>query len=113
MTNKEAFEWFAFIIGVLFFVWLSLPVVCLLLSVGNFISSFVPKKKYSDAEIDRIFGNNFVPANAIPVTKKIPVEPRHHSSINNGSSVKEYRLPDGSMVAFDCEKVDVSERSAI
>ena len=33
--------------------------------------------------------------------------------LNTNSNIKEYRLPDGSKVAFDANEVEFSERSAI
>lgn len=111
MSNEQMFEIFARIIGISFLICVAIPIIGILCSLLAFLSHLLPERKLSDAEIDRIFGNNFsggyVEATA-PAPKKTP-----KTSLNTNSPVREYRLPDGSMVAFDTGKVEVSEKLVI
>lgn len=115
MSNEQLFNWFAFIIGIAFLVWLSLPIIQLMFFVSESIGSFLPKRRLSDDEIDRMFNNNFVVVpekNQTRNRNKKPTNP-YQNNLNTSSSIREYSLPDGSKVAFDADEVDVSERSAI
>ena len=111
MNNEQLFNWFTYILGIAFFVWLSLPIVSILFSVSEAIASLAPKKRYTDEEIDRIFKNDFskLPVKNPSRKSKNP----YRENLNTSSSIREYSLPDGSKVAFDSSEVDVSERSAI
>lgn len=111
MANEQLFNWFTYVLGIAFFVWLSLPVVSILFSIGEVIGSFAPKKRYSDEEIDRIFGNDFSDLPVKNPTRK--PKKQNTKSLNTSSSIREYCLPDGSKVAFDANEVDVSEKSVI
>jgi hypothetical protein len=111
MSNEQMFEIFARVIGISLFISFAIPIIGIICSFLGFLTHLLPERKLSDAEIDRIFGNNFAAKYeeaAAPVRKKAP-----KSDLNTNSPVREYRMPDGSMVAFDTGKVDVSERSAI
>ena len=48
----------------------------------------------------------------VPEPKRVPKQIAP-APINTSSNIKEYRLPDGSKVAFDITKVEFSEKSAI
>jgi hypothetical protein len=111
MNNEQLFNWFTYILGIAFFVWLSLPIVSILFSVSEAVASFLPKKRYSNEEIDRIFGNNF--SSSPPKNPAGKPKNAYRQNLNTSSSIREYSLPDGSKVAFDSSEVDVSERSAI
>jgi hypothetical protein len=111
MTNEQMFEIFARIIGISFLVCLAIPIIGILCSIGGFLSHLLPERRLSDAEIDRIFGNNFsskYEEEPVPARKKV-----RKNDLNTNSPVREYRLPDGSMVAFDTGKVEVSEKLVI
>ncbi len=62
------------------------------------------KKISSDPILEEIL---LVPDSAKPTTKQPP------KPINTSSNIKEFRLPDGSRIAFDITKVEYSEKSVI
>lgn len=48
-----------------------------------------------------------------PSVKPIFVNEVSVSDLNTNSSIKEFKLPDGSVIAVDSDKVDMSIKSAI
>lgn len=48
-----------------------------------------------------------------PATKPIFVNEVSVSDLNTNSSIREFKLPDGSVIAVDPDKVDMSIKSAI
>lgn len=49
----------------------------------------------------------------VPKTPPLVVRNPPKTSLNTTSNIKEYRLPDGSKIAFDANKVEFSEKPVI
>jgi hypothetical protein len=111
MSNEDLFFWFTRIVGMSILITIAAPIIGIAFSAASYGASFFGGLRSDDDDYDESLVADLDWEEE--EVEEPPVKKRVSRSLNTGSSVKEYRLPDGSKVAFNTTEVEVSERSAI